>query len=82
MSTILRNARFIVVWWDHHYWFIIWSHQFDLNHFVMNWELMYWIMTDVDEETLRNTQNSAKHEFGVTHDNIIHFMNPNLMCRD
>lgn len=48
----------------------------------MNWELMDWIMTDVDEETLRNTQTSAKHEFGVTHDNIIHFMNPNLMCRD
>ena len=39
-------------------------------------------LKDVDEETLRNAQNSAKYEFGVTHDNIKHFMNPNLMCPD
>ena len=48
----------------------------------MNWELMDWIMKDVDEETLRNAQNAAKNEFGVTHDNIKHFMNLNLMCLD
>jgi hypothetical protein len=37
---------------------------------------------DVDEETLRKAQNAAKDEFGVTQDNIKHFMNPNLMCLD
>ena len=39
-------------------------------------------LKDVDEKTLRNAQNSAKDEFGVTHDTIKHFMNPNLMCPD
>jgi hypothetical protein len=39
-------------------------------------------LKDVDEKTLRNAQNSAKDEFGVTHYTIKHFMNPNLMCPD
>ena len=38
MSRILGNTRFIVVWWDH-YWFIIWSHQFDLNYFIFCWPI-------------------------------------------